>query len=162
MVLPIEFSFHGVGSRGDLSHLFGPQEGRITLVRARDMFFQPIPQEMENLNGHRAFPVLEVRLKGQDFSGERLMFGPMLGQIRVPVDLHQAFFVVEVNGRVLHQPVENLRERTFRFARTHGCVKLGSNAEEILVLPIDTADIHFVRGVPFKHALLIGRRMPGL
>lgn len=114
---------------GHLCHGFVPQKRRVLLIRAGDVILQPIFQKMQDLDRNDSLTGLVIRLKCQHLPGQRLVLRPVRGQIGIIVQSHEAFFMGEVDGGVLHQAVQNSRECGFTLTRGHGGVELRGSPE---------------------------------
>src|ERR1022692_457152 len=123
-----------------LCHLLRFQARGIGEIAPLDVFFQPVLDELQNLNRHGGPAAGELGLKCQYLFDQRIVLRLVSGEVRIVVQLHEAFFVGEVHRGVLDQPVQDTRQHALSLAGAHGRIQLAPEGEQILVLGVDSPD----------------------
>jgi len=122
------------------------------------VLFQPVLQEIQQLDRHGHSACLKIGLKLQYLTRQRGVFFLVFWQIRVPVLPHQTLLMRKMHRRVLDQPVQNPRQRGFALSRAHRLIQLVRHRKQVLMLCIDTLNPDTVFSVPLEHVSHIGAK----
>jgi hypothetical protein len=128
------------------------------------MFPEPRLQEVEQRDRERDPSRTEVFPESRDLRRQFLVFSHMFRKQCVVLPAQKVLFVREMDSRVLHQILQDVRQVFLRRSQRHRIVQGVDERDQPLVLRVDVFQPEVKVGPPFQecHAALIGPHPPPL